>query len=81
MACIMKPNGNMDYATCMEEARYLEQMEVQKWRKKPRSMPFVSPRTKEHPKWYVSCFQHALLQSTIVNIYSTVQQSQPNDCV
>lgn len=44
MACVMKPNGNIDYATEMDENDYAEMKSRQKWRKDPRPIPFVSPR-------------------------------------
>ena len=49
MACVMKPNGNIDYATEKPDAEYDELMSRQTWRKHPKQVPVVSPRTLEHP--------------------------------
>lgn len=45
----MKPNGNIDYATGMDDDEYSNMIATQRWRKHPRPLPLVSPRTDQHP--------------------------------
>lgn len=45
----MIPNGNIDYATGMDDDEYAELISNQRWRKHPRPLPLVSPRTEQHP--------------------------------
>lgn len=58
MACVMKPNGNMDYATSMDEGEYARLMESQKWRKHPRQLPFMHPRTERTPHANLDACNH-----------------------
>ncbi|CAJ1966607.1 unnamed protein product [Cylindrotheca closterium] len=61
LALTMKPNGNMDYATGMDEEEYKALMEQQKWRRKPRRLPHAFPSTEAHPNvprsacWHEPC--------------------------
>lgn len=60
----MKPNGNMDYATGVEEEEYARMMQQQKWRRKPRRLPFAFPTTEQHPNTSRSACWHEPCKST-----------------
>ena len=70
MAVLMKPNGNIDYATSMEDGEYAQLMDRQKWRKHPRAFPLVSPRTEMHPDIPVDACNHDGCCSTDQHGYS-----------
>jgi hypothetical protein len=66
----MKPNGNIDYANGMDEEEYDQMMERQQWRKKPRPIPVVSPRTDQHPDIPLNVCNHQPCKSTNASGYS-----------
>ena len=72
MACVMKPNGNIDYATSMEDGAYAQLMDSQKWRKHPRQLPFMSPRTERVPHAYLEVCNHEECRHTDERGYSII---------
>lgn len=65
MACNITPNGNMDYATeKLSDEDYTVMMERQRWRKHPRSLPYVSPRTEAFPNVPLDACNHQPCKST-----------------
>jgi hypothetical protein len=65
----MKLNGYMDYATEMSDEDYDDMKTHQPWRKDPRPIPFVSPRTDKHPNVPLGMCNHKVdKQKTCLNI-------------
>ena len=49
LACVMKVNGNIEYATEMAEDEYTQMLQRKPFKRKPKQIPYMLPRTHEQP--------------------------------